>query len=104
MTQINASRYGEAFDALVERWRAIENEHDLYHPDRSQCGGVGGCTMMRAAVDREHEMLDALHERRRAAAEAELCTPEHRLDHDHTPSCGVVGPRLPAGRAGVHGC
>lgn len=52
--------YGERFDHLAETWRVIENEHDKQHPDRSECGGVGGCSMMFAAVDLQHEMLDCL--------------------------------------------
>lgn len=55
-----ASTYGAAFDGLAKRWAALENEHDRIHPDRSDCGGVGGCTMMAAAVDLKHEMVDAL--------------------------------------------
>lgn len=60
-----ASAYGAAFDSAVHRWSVIENAHDKQHPDRSQCGGVGGCSMMAAAVDLEHEMVDALDEWRR---------------------------------------
>lgn len=56
------SIYGDEFDRLAETWRVIENEHDKQHPDRSKCGGVGGCTMMRAAVDLEQEMIDRLEE------------------------------------------
>ena len=54
------SQYGAEFDLKAETWRVIENEHDRYHPDRSQCGGVGACTMMRAAHDLETEMMAAL--------------------------------------------
>lgn len=55
-------QYGAEFDRLAERWRVIENEHDRHHPDRSECGGVGGCSMMHAAVSLEHEMIEALEE------------------------------------------
>ena len=54
------SEYGAAFDGAAETWRVIENEHDKQHPDRGECGGVGACTMMRAAVDLEHRMIDQL--------------------------------------------
>lgn len=54
------STYGAAFDRLAARWAALENEHDLVHPDRGQCGGVGGCAMMCTAHDRETEMMQAL--------------------------------------------
>ena len=59
------SVYGAEFDRLAHEWKVIENAHDREHPDRNQCGGVGGCTMMRAAVDLEHTMLDALEKWRR---------------------------------------
>lgn len=55
-----STRYGSEFDRLAAEWRVIENAHDREHPDRSECGGVGGCTMMRSAVDLEHQMIDAL--------------------------------------------
>lgn len=54
------SEYGSAFDRAASRWAVLENEHDKQHPDRSECGGVGGCSMMFAAVDLESAMLEAL--------------------------------------------
>jgi hypothetical protein len=56
------SVYGAEFDRLADRWRVIENAHDRQHPDRDQCGGVGGCSMMFAAVGIEHEMIECLRE------------------------------------------
>lgn len=56
------TEYGSAFDQAASRWRMLENEHDRIHPNRGDCGGVGGCTMMRAAHDIEVEMMDALEE------------------------------------------
>lgn len=55
------SVYGTEFDRLADTWATIENVHDKHHPDRSECGGVGGCSMMAAAVDLEHEMIDQLN-------------------------------------------
>jgi hypothetical protein len=55
------SEYGPKFDRLATEWRVIENAHDKQHPDRDQCGGVGGCSMMFAAVGLEHDMIDELH-------------------------------------------
>ncbi len=63
----SASKYGTTFDVLATKWAVIENEHDKHHPDRSQCGGVGGCTMMRAAHDLEREMMEALEEWRQTS-------------------------------------
>jgi hypothetical protein len=56
------SEYGATFDRLARRWAVVENEHDRHHPDRGQCGGVGGCSMMFAAVGLQDEMIDALGE------------------------------------------
>lgn len=56
------SQYGAEFNEQAERWRVIENEHDRLHPDRDECGGVGGCSMMLAAVRLEHEMIESLVE------------------------------------------
>lgn len=54
--------YGPEFDLLAAAWANLENIHDQCHPDRSHCGGVGGCTMMAAAVDLQHKMIDALRD------------------------------------------
>jgi hypothetical protein len=56
------SVYGAEFDRLAGRWGVIENEHDRVHPDRSDCGGVGSCTMMRVAVELEHWMIESLRD------------------------------------------
>ncbi len=56
------SEYGADFDRTAETWRVIENQHDKIHPNRSKCGGVGGCSMMATAVDLEHEMIQNLTE------------------------------------------
>lgn len=56
------SRYGAGFDQIADRWAALEGEHDLAHPDRNDCGGVGGCPMMRRAHMLSEEMIDALDE------------------------------------------
>ena len=54
------SEYGDEFDRLAVKWRVIENVHDEIHPDRDQCGGVGGCSMMFAAIGIGHDMISAL--------------------------------------------
>jgi hypothetical protein len=56
------SQYGAAFDRKAERWAAIEEEHDRQHPDRNECGGVGGCSMMYASHVLRREMVEALDE------------------------------------------
>jgi hypothetical protein len=54
------SRYGVVFDQLADTWATLENEHDRQHPNRDECGGVGGCSMMFAAGDLMTRMMDAL--------------------------------------------
>lgn len=54
------SEYGIAFDRLAGRWAILEAEHDRHHPDRGECGGVGGCSMMFAAVGLKQEMIEEL--------------------------------------------
>jgi hypothetical protein len=54
------SEYGADFDRLAAEWRTIENAHDREHPDRNECGGVGGCTMMRVANRLEQDMIEVL--------------------------------------------
>jgi hypothetical protein len=61
------STYGYDVDALITRWAHLENEHDRHHPDRDECGGVGGCSMMFAAVRLEHEIIEALEKWRKEA-------------------------------------
>lgn len=53
-------RYPTEFDRLTETWAVIETEHDKQHPDRGMCGGVGGCSMMAAAIDLQHAMIEQL--------------------------------------------
>lgn len=60
------NQYGSKFDSIFERWMVIEGEHDRLHPERSQCGGVGGCSMMFVASQLENEMLEELTEQRRS--------------------------------------
>jgi len=59
------SRYGAAFDTLADRWAWNEAEHDLVHPDRGECGGVGACEMMAHAFDLREAMRDRLEAWRR---------------------------------------
>lgn len=67
------SEYGERFDEWAQVWAKQENDHDKMHPDRSECGGVGGCPMMASAVDIEHKLIDLLELwRRRKAAPTEV--------------------------------
>lgn len=54
------SQYGAEFDRKAERWAAIEDEHDRYHSNRSECEGLGACSLRCAANTLEQEMLEAL--------------------------------------------
>lgn len=68
MSTERVSLYGTEVDDLISRWRVIEDEHDAIHPDRSECGGVGRCSMMRAGHMLEEKIMDALGNWRRAWA------------------------------------
>lgn len=59
------SQYGEQFDRLADRWAVLEQEHDKIHPQRDQCGGVGGCSLMFVAHRMEQDMIDLLETWRR---------------------------------------
>lgn len=59
------SQYGAQFDRKAETWNVLEAEHDRHHPNRSECGGVGGCSMMFAANCLEQELIDALEKWRK---------------------------------------
>jgi len=79
-----ASRYGAEFDRLASSWRVLEDEHDQIHPDRDECGGVGGCSMMFAAHQLETQLIDQLGEWRRSLAIREgrrPCSCDHHGDH-----------------------
>lgn len=77
------SEYGISFDQTVQEWARLEGEHDRMHPDRSDCGGVGSCPMMRAARDLESDMIDRLNEWRRK--------PVRATGHRHDASCRLNG-------------
>lgn len=84
---MTVSRYGRTFDDLVDRWSALEREHDVIHPDRADCGGVGGCTLMARAFDLRQEMGERLEEWRKPSRKY----PEHV----HRASChGAIGELL----------
>jgi hypothetical protein len=89
----SGSSYGAEFDRLVSSWQVLEDEHDPIHPDRDQCGGVGGCSMMFAAVQLEARMIDQLTQWRRSTAVREgraACSCDHHGDHagcDHACEC-----------------
>lgn len=34
--------------------------HDAVHPDRNDCGGVGGCAIMRAEFDTREAVVDSI--------------------------------------------
>lgn len=58
-------QFGKKFDDLVRAWATLEDQHDRIHPDRNECGGVGGCAMMFAAVGLQNEIVQEMHEWRR---------------------------------------
>ncbi len=56
----DVSRYGSQFDDWANEWARLENDHDKMHPDRSMCGGLGGCPMMRESYDIEQRLIELL--------------------------------------------
>jgi hypothetical protein len=38
----------------------VVRAHDTVHPDRSDCGGLGGCALLRAEYDTRQELTDTL--------------------------------------------
>lgn len=38
----------------------VVKAHDTVHPDRSDCGGVGNCSLMRTEVETEREVISLL--------------------------------------------
>lgn len=46
-------------DAIRQRTDVVRG-HDAVHPNRNDCGGIGGCALMRAEHDAEEEVNDIL--------------------------------------------
>lgn len=42
----------------LNQYLDLARGHAAVHPDRNQCGGVGGCLMLRTEVDQLHEIED----------------------------------------------
>jgi len=76
------SGYGAQFDWLAQRWAALESEHDKIHPDRDQCGGVGGCSMMLAAHRLETELVAEL-DKWRCRTLLPSCSDDSPVDEDN---------------------
>lgn len=96
-----SSRYGKRFDERADEWACLENDHDKMHPGRDQCGGVGGCPMMREAVGIEQSLIELLESWRAGCASM---TPEHQVDYGHfgwrcTCGAGTDWPLAPVARA-----
>lgn len=48
-------------DAIRQHGEVIRG-HDHVHPDRNDCGGVGGCALMRAEHDAETRVINRLEQ------------------------------------------
>jgi hypothetical protein len=44
----------------LNQYLTLLRAHDSVHPGRNDCGGVGGCLLLRAEVDQENEITDLL--------------------------------------------
>lgn len=45
---------------VIRQHADVVRGHDAVHPNRSDCGGVGGCALMRAEHRAETEVIDVL--------------------------------------------
>lgn len=48
-----------ATQAIKEHAEVVRG-HDAVHPDRSDCGGLGNCALMRAEHDAEEAVIERL--------------------------------------------
>ena len=44
----------------IRRHREVVVGHDSVHPDRGDCGGVGGCALMMTEYETEQAVIDQL--------------------------------------------
>lgn len=56
------SKLSEMTLDAIRRHADVVRGHDAVHPDRNDCGGVGGCNLMRAEHDAEVEVIGRLVE------------------------------------------
>lgn len=53
-------RAAENATGVIRQHADVVRGHDAVHPDRNECGGVGGCLLMRAEHDAETAVTDSL--------------------------------------------
>lgn len=61
-----AENITENLDWRLSMHRDLVVAHDTVHPDRGDCGGVGGCLMLAAEVDAEREIIGIIERTYRA--------------------------------------
>jgi hypothetical protein len=71
VTRESAFALANANGALTDL-SVVVRGHDAVHPDRNDCGGVGGCALMRAEVDAERVLLEVLQDLVRAGIRVAL--------------------------------
>lgn len=67
---------GDQIDTLVTQFRQLRDivrGHDAVHPDRSECGGVGTCRLLKAEVQLETEIVANLTDLARQDVELDIC-------------------------------
>lgn len=62
MDDLQAAATAEHINLLLGDWTNTVRAHDLIHPDRFECGGVGGCLLMRTEHDARVAVTDAIEE------------------------------------------
>lgn len=55
-----ADHTAETLTEHLRQYADVVIGHDAVHPDRNDCGGVGGCALMRAEHDAQEEVTDAV--------------------------------------------
>lgn len=55
-----ADHLKEHRDDAIRQHADVVRGHDAVHPNRSDCGGMGGCALMRAEHEAEQEVIRLL--------------------------------------------
>ena len=67
MTRHNGARGMEhVLQKAVNDLINVHLAHDAVHPDRDECGGIGGCALMKCEHHQEQEVIEEIVETGRA--------------------------------------
>jgi hypothetical protein len=54
-----AQNIADHINEAIKQQSVVVRAHDHVHPDRNECGGVGGCALMMSEHDTEVELIRA---------------------------------------------